>query len=134
MTKKENKKEGVKPSPLKKQSKMYKVPHFNETRIQVNKSVEGETIETKIERIVNNKEPIKDGAPPIFTERKDGVKAAYNIRTDRFEVAIDAMDKVEKSYKARREERAKGPKKEEKDGGAEPIQGKSEGPDTSNNK
>ena len=31
---------------------------------------EGETIETKVNRIVNNGEPIKDGAPIIYTERK----------------------------------------------------------------
>lgn len=73
----------------------------------------------KIERIVNNKEPIKDGAPLIYTERKEGVRASTNIRTDRFEVAVEGMDKVAKSYKARREERQKGGKT---DSGAEPIQ------------
>ena len=44
-------------------------------------SYEGETIEQKVERIVNNNEPITDSAPQIFTERKDGVQAAYNVRT-----------------------------------------------------
>ena len=42
---------------------------------------EGETIETKVNRIVNNGEPIKDGAPIIYTERKDGVLPEYDIRT-----------------------------------------------------
>jgi len=68
--------------------------------------MEGERIETKVDRVVHNNEPIKDGAPLIYTERKLGVQPKYNIRTDRFDIAIDAMDKVEKSYKARREERA----------------------------
>ncbi len=67
------------------------------------KVVEGETIEKKIERIVHNKEPITDGAPELFTERKDGVIAAYNIRTDRWEVAADAMDAVGRSIQAKRE-------------------------------
>lgn len=86
---------------------MYKKPIFTGTKISRNESKEGETIEMKIERIVNNKEPIKDGAPIIFTERKDGVLASYNIRTDRFEVAIEGMDKIQKSFTARREERGK---------------------------
>lgn len=73
----------------------------------VNASVEGETIEMKVERITVNREPITDGAPMIYTERKDGVLAGYDIRTDRFEVAIEAMDKVSKSNQAKREERGK---------------------------
>ncbi len=68
--------------------------------------VEGEPIELKIERIVSNKEPITDGAPSIFTERKDGVVSAYNIRTDRWEIAADAMSKVEGSVQAKRDAKA----------------------------
>lgn len=65
----------------------------------------GETIEQKVERVTTNKEPIKDGAPLIFTERKDGVQPEYDVRTDRFEVAVDAMDKVTKSHLAKRQSR-----------------------------
>ena len=42
---------------------------------------EGEYIEEKVRRITENNEPIEDGAPIIYTERKDGVNPAYNIRT-----------------------------------------------------
>jgi len=59
-----------------------------------------------MERVLTNKEPIKDGAPLVYTERKDGVMPAYNIRTDRFEVAIEGMDVVAKSVQAKRENRA----------------------------
>lgn len=69
--------------------------------------VEGEPIEHKIERIVSNKEPISDGAPSIFTERKDGVISAYNIRADRWDIASEAMDKVSGSIQAKRENKAK---------------------------
>lgn len=62
-------------------------------RLKSVECTEGETIEKKVERIVQNKEPITDGAPLIFTEKKDGVLPAYDIRTDRFDIAIDAMDK-----------------------------------------
>lgn len=86
---------------------MYKKPKMNRNTFQRNESVDGETIESKFHRIINNKEPITDGAPIIYTERKDGVSPAYNIRTDRWEIAVDGMDKVQKSRMARREERAK---------------------------
>ena len=66
---------------------MYRQNTMKTTSIQRNESVEGETIEQKIERIVNNKEPINDGAPIIFTERKDGVLPGYDVRTDRWDVA-----------------------------------------------
>lgn len=57
-------------------------------------SYEGEPLEHKISRIVENKEPITDGAPMIYTEKKDGVLPQYNIRVDKWELALDAMDKV----------------------------------------
>ena len=58
---------------------------------------EGEYIEEKVRRITENGEPIEDGAPIIYTERKDGVNPAYNIRTDRWEIAQDAMEQVGKN-------------------------------------
>jgi len=85
---------------------MYKKARYNRSKIRSVETIEGEPIEWKIERIVSNKEPITDGAPSIFTERKDGVVSAYNIRTDRWEIAADAMDLVSKSKQAKREERA----------------------------
>ena len=67
----------------------------NYTSPFVNEDVyEGETIETKVERVVNNNEPITDGAPLLYTERKNGVEPAFDVRTDRWDLAIDAMDLV----------------------------------------
>ncbi len=97
---------------------MYKQNKYSNTNIELNNSIQGETIEQKIERVTQNKEPIKDGAPLIYTERKDGVQAGYNIRTDRFEIAVEGMDKVHKSNLAKRENKAE--MKIVKD---EPIQG-----------
>lgn len=76
--------------------------------------VEGETLEQKIERIVSNKEPIKDGAPEIFTERKEGVISAYNIRTDRWEIATEAMDLVSRNIEAKRDGKIKTKPQEDK--------------------
>lgn len=86
---------------------MYKKPNYPKTGIKSRPLVEGETIERKVERLIQNKEPIKDGAPPIYTERKDGVNSAYNVRTDRWELAVDAMTRIEKSKQAKRDEIAK---------------------------
>lgn len=58
---------------------------------------EGESIEKKVRRVVENKEPISDGAPIIYTEKKDGVLPQFNIRTDKWDIALDAMDKVQAS-------------------------------------
>jgi hypothetical protein len=102
---------------------MYKVKKQYKTSINLNNSIEGETLENKIERIVNNREPITDGAPLVFTERKDGVVPAYNIRTDRFEIAIEAMDKVSATHKAKRENKAKSAEMKIVDGGADTTQG-----------
>lgn len=75
------------------------------TSIKVNDSYQGERLEEKIQRIVSNKEPISDSAPIVYTERKDGVLPQYDIRADRWDIAVEAMDAVSKTYKAKREER-----------------------------
>lgn len=106
---------------------MYKKNRMTVTQLSVNEGYIGETIEEKVARILSNNEPITDGAPVIYTERKAGVQPSYNIRTDRFEVAVEAMDGVSRAHLAKREERAKvvEMKKAEKseDSGAESIQG-----------
>lgn len=86
---------------------MYKKPLYQKTLISANRLKEGETIELKVKRMIANKEPIKDGSPLIYTESKDGVRPEFNVRTDRFEIAADAMDKVNRSKLAKREEISK---------------------------
>ena len=62
---------------------------------------EGESLEQKVCRITENNEPITDGAPIIYTNRDDGVLPAYNIRTDRWEVAQAAMEAVNQANLAK---------------------------------
>lgn len=81
---------------------MIKYPIKQRTKLSVNESTEGETIEMKMERVVSNNEPIDDSAPIIYQERKEGVHPAYNPRTDRFDLAIDATDAISKSAIAKR--------------------------------
>ena len=92
-----------------KNSKMSRAKYkakYRKSQLKSVEVVEGEPIEWKIERAMSNKEPITDGAPEIFTERKEGINAAYNIRTDRFEIAAEAMDKVSGSIQAKRDAKA----------------------------
>ena len=45
---------------------------LHKTAMKPIETYEGEFIEEKVARVVENKEPIEDGAPIIYTERKDG--------------------------------------------------------------
>lgn len=83
---------------------IYPITHPTASRYEINDSVEGESIERRVERIMNNEEPITDTAPTIYTERKDGVIPEYDIRTDRFELALDMTDKIQKAAIAKRKE------------------------------
>lgn len=65
---------------------------------------EGQSVERYVEQAETSKQPIEGGAPRIYTERKDGILPEYNIRTDRFQLAQRAMDKVSASYTAKRQE------------------------------
>lgn len=60
---------------------------------------EAEPREVKLRKIISGEASnMEDGVfPTIYTEKKDGVRPEYDIRTDRFEVAIDAMDKINQS-------------------------------------
>lgn len=75
--------------------------------LTVNETTQGETLEQQVERMISNKESIKEGTALTYTERSEGVRPEMNIRTDRFEIAIAATDKIARSYKAKREERQK---------------------------
>lgn len=71
---------------------MYKTPIMEKSTLGINESIQGEPIEHKLDRVVTNGEGVEDGAPAIYTERKDGVLPAYDIRTDKWDLAIDALD------------------------------------------
>lgn len=60
---------------------------------------EAEPREVKLRKIISGETSnMEDGVfPTIYTEKKDGVRPEYDIRTDRFEVAIDAIDKINQS-------------------------------------
>ena len=67
------------------------------TTLSCDNAYKGNSIEEKVRRISENNEPIDDSSPLMYTNRKDGVNADYNIRTDRWDIAVEAMDKVAKA-------------------------------------
>jgi hypothetical protein len=104
---------------------MRRKPQYQRTTINSVPTFEGEPIEVKVERILTNKEPITDGAPIIYTDKKDGVRPEMDIRTDRWEIAAGAMDVVHKNKAAKSEKKAEVPKTSEKkeSGGDAPKSG-----------
>lgn len=60
---------------------------------------QAEPREVKLRKIISGEtNNMEDGVfPTIYTEKKDGVQPEFDIRTDRFEVAIDAIDKINQS-------------------------------------
>ena len=54
----------------------------------------GETLIKKIQRILDENEPLTDGAPMIYTPKQAGVRDDCNVRTDKWALAMDAMDRV----------------------------------------
>ena len=59
-----------------------------------NDSYEAEPLEVKLRRATEEKKPIEAVAPMIYTEKSKGVIPEYDIRTDRFELAQAAMEKL----------------------------------------
>jgi len=97
-----------------KRPKMYRFDvHYHRGTIEINQGVPGDKLESKIEALMHEHESTGEKtAPLLYTAREQGVKASTDIRTDRWEIAVEAATKVAKSYLARREERAAKAKQE----------------------
>lgn len=85
-----------------------------------NLTYEAEPREVKLRKIISGEaNNMEDGVfPTIYTEKKDGVQPEFDIRTDRFEVAIDAIDKINQSV-ANQVAKSKGETEAIKDFGTE---------------
>lgn len=67
---------------------------FNKTNFDINESVEGRSIEEKMRETTLNGQPIESAAPLLYTDKKAGVLPEYDIRTDRWSIAQQTVDKV----------------------------------------
>lgn len=86
---------------------------YKKTQIEVTPKDKGESIEEMLRRLTANKEPIPQNVPPIYTPKAEGLIPDYDIRADRFDVAIEARDKYARSKIA--ESAAKGDSGQEKE-------------------
>lgn len=59
-------------------------------------SYEGQSIEDRCKKLVETGEPIKDTSPLIYTPKEKGVMLQYDVRADKWEIAQNAMDRVNK--------------------------------------
>lgn len=74
----------------------YRQNKYDKTQVRSVIMTEGMTMEEQIGKILDNQMDV-DEKQVIYTERKDGVVAGLDIRTDRFDIALEAMDKGAKS-------------------------------------
>ena len=80
----------------------YNFGTVEKTTMNVDQSYEAESIETKIKRLLNNGESLGTEVKPVYTMRKDGVLPQYDIRADRWDIALDAMTTASKTNTAKR--------------------------------
>lgn len=59
-------------------------------------SYDGRSIEDRCKLLVETGEPIKDTSPLIFTPKEKGVMPQYDVRADKWDIAQNAMDRVNK--------------------------------------
>lgn len=85
----------------------YNFGKIEPSTLEVDNSYIAETIEEKVRRLLNNKDDIGQEVPPIYTERKDGVLPQYDIRADKWDIALDAMTTASKTNTAKREAKIK---------------------------
>lgn len=62
---------------------------------------EGQSIENRCKKLVETGEPIKDTSPLIYTPKQKGVMPQYDVRTDKWEIAQNAMDRVNRERLAK---------------------------------
>ena len=64
---------------------------FTQFRVE---TYEGQSIEDRCKKLVETGEPIKDTSPLIFTPKEKGVMPQYDVRADKWDIALNAMDRV----------------------------------------
>lgn len=89
----------------------------------VMEAYEGKTIEQRCREMVETGEPIKDTSPLIYTPKEKGVRPEYNVRADKWAIAQEAMNAVNRERIAKGQQPPVENRTEEKPKGApEPSQ------------
>lgn len=74
---------------------------------ETNETVEGESIEQKMEKILAGKEKVELTRSPVYQERRAGIEPQYNIRTNKMEILQDAVQTATQKYFEARDLRGK---------------------------
>lgn len=93
--------------------------YLTKSKLQGVQTYQGQSLERMIEEAVTQNTPIEKASPIIYTEKKEGVVADYDIRTDRWAIAQQAREKITASRIAKRNEAMKealSPEEPEKEG------------------
>lgn len=80
-------------------NKMYRKQQINRNNIIAKESVVGQSIEDKIAEMKNNQEGITTEVPLIYTEKKEGIVPAYDIRTDAREIQTINLSRGANRYR-----------------------------------
>lgn len=87
-----------------------------------NTSYEGISVEQMLRNLMKGEKVDTTGSDLNYTDKKDGVRPEFNIRTDRFEIAQESMETATKAYITTRDNLPKKEKREqEKSSDAEKI-------------
>lgn len=100
---------------------MRKAPQYNKGTLRKRVVTDGEFLEDKVARMIQNKEPIKVGAQLIYQQRGEKVNPAYDIRADVMEIAVDMGHKASMAAVAAR----KAPEMKVEKGGKSDVQDES---------
>ena len=73
---------------------MRKPTYTCQPTLKIDATYEAEGLEVKLRRMTETNEPLAGDIPIVYTKKTDGVLPAFDIRTDRFEIAREAMSKV----------------------------------------
>ena len=80
---------------------MYKIPRKTITSIERNESIEGETLEMQIQRMINNGEVLGEEKEMIYTKPSEGVVYGTDIRGDKQGDVNQKNDKSDIKYTLR---------------------------------
>lgn len=84
---------------------MYRQIKKMNTSLAINRSKEGESLETKLGRLRTGGGEETEMVGLIYQEGHEGVQAAYDIRADRMAIAMEMNSKGAASQRAKRDEK-----------------------------
>lgn len=91
---------------------MHKPNKREKTSLRVSKIQEGETMEHKMQRMMQQGADVNDVTELIFTERKEGVIPETDVRNEAWDVAVEATDAASRDHLTKRDARHNPPKKD----------------------